>query len=238
MIPMTKRVVLIPVYNEVRHLDGLLERLRQVYDGDVICIDDGSSDGSGCVLKRLEDHRTHVVLQDRNRGYGATLLHGFREVIRSGYGYMITMDSDGQHRPDWIKGFFDAIPSWDIVSGSRYCRESDSEGAAPQDRRAINAQVTRIINERTGFGITDAFCGFKAYRVSALAKLDITETGYAMPLQLWLQAKHFGLRVAERPVSRIYDDPHRSFGGDLDNPDIRLKLYLDTIEKECQRWKL
>jgi dolichol-phosphate mannosyltransferase len=235
---MTRRVVLIPVYNEVRHLDALLGRLREVYDGDVMCIDDGSSDGSACVLKRVEDQKTHVVLQHSNRGYGATLLHGFREVVHAGYDYMITMDSDGQHRPDWINGFFNEIPAWDIVSGSRYCKESDSEGMAPPDRRSINAHVTKVINTITGFDITDAFCGFKAYRVSALAKLDITETGYAMPLQVWLQAKHLGLKVTERPVSRIYDDPNRSFGGDLDNPDIRLKLYLDTIEKERQRWKL
>ena len=234
----TRRVVLIPVYNEVRHLDGLLARLREVYDGDVMCIDDGSSDGSAGVLKRVEDQRTRVVLQEENRGYGATLLHGFREVIQAGFEYVITMDSDGQHRPDWINGFFKEIPGWDIVSGRRYCAESDSEGVAPHDRRAINSRVTQVINGITGFGITDAFCGFKAYRVSALAKLDITETGYAMPLQVWLQARHFGLRVTERPVSRIYDDPNRSFGGDLDNPDIRLKLYLDTIEKERQRWKL
>lgn len=235
---MTRRVVLIPVYNEVRHLDGLLARLREVYDGDVVCIDDGSSDGSACVLKKIEDQRTRVVLQGRNRGYGATLLHGFREVIHAEYDYMITMDSDGQHRPDWISGFFKDIAAWDIVSGSRYCKESDSEGRVPSDRRAINVRVTDVINDITGFGITDAFCGFKAYRVSALAKLDITETGYAMPLQLWLQARHFGLKVTERPVSRIYDDPHRSFGGDLDNPEVRLGLYLDTIEKERQRWKL
>lgn len=235
---MTRSVVLIPVYNEVRHLDGLLARLREVYEGEVMCIDDGSSDGSARVLKNVEDQRTHVVLQESNRGYGATLLHGFREVIKAGYDYMITMDSDGQHRPDWIKGFLDVVPGWDMVSGSRYCKESDSEGLVPGDRRAINAHVTKVINDITGFGITDAFCGFKAYRVPALAKLDITETGYAMPLQVWLQAKHFGLKVTERPVSRIYDDPNRSFGGNLDNPDIRLKLYLDTIEKERQRWKL
>lgn len=235
---MARRVVLIPVYNEERHLEGLLGRLRQIYDEDVLLIDDGSVDGSPCILKSMNDERTHTILQDRNRGYGATLVAGFEEVIRRGYDYVITMDSDGQHRPDWIPEFFNLIPEWDIVSGSRYCPESDRTGKVPEDRRAINGTITARVNEITGFSLTDSFCGFKAYKVSALRKLSITEFGYAMPLQVWMQAKHFGLRVSERPVSRIYDDPTRTFGGDLDNPEVRLKLYLDTLEKERIRWNL
>lgn len=235
---MSRRVVLIPVYNEERHLEGLLARLREVYRGDVILIDDGSVDCSPHILRASESSTTHVVIQQQNLGYGATLLRGFDEVIKRGYEYVITMDSDGQHRPDWIPRFFDLIPEFDIVSGSRYSPVSDSVGFVPHERRAINAEITAIINEITGFGITDAFCGFKAYNVQALAKLDITDSGYAMPLQVWIQAKHFGLRVIEQPVSRIYDDPNRRFGGGLDDPSTRRALYLDTIQKERLRWNL
>jgi len=185
---MVRRVVLIPVYNEERHLEGLLGRLRQIYDEDVLLIDDGSVDDSPCILKSMNDERTHTILHDRNRGYGATLVAGFEEVIRRGYDYVITMDSDGQHRPDWIPEFFNLIPKWDIVSGSRYCPESDRTGVVPEDRRAINGKITARINEITGFSLTDSFCGFKAYTVSALRKLSITEFGYAMPLQVWMQA--------------------------------------------------
>jgi glycosyltransferase involved in cell wall biosynthesis len=235
---MSRRVVLIPVYNEERHLEGLVSRLRQVYQEDVLLIDDGSVDGSPSIITALNDGRTSSILQEHNRGYGATLIAGFHEVIRRGYDYVITMDSDGQHRPDWIPEFFRLIPEWDIVSGSRYCAQSDKQGDVPPDRRAINSKVTERLNELTGFSLTDSFCGFKAYRVSALAKLDLSDVGYAMPLQLWLQAKYHGLRVVERPVSRIYDDPSRRFGGELDNPEVRLSLYVETIERERIRWNL
>jgi hypothetical protein len=57
-----------------------------------------------------------------------------------------------------------------------------------------------------------------------------------MPLQLWIQAKNFALKVNELPVSRIYDDPNRSFGGDLDDPHRRLAYYLETLKSECDRW--
>ena len=66
-----------------------------------------------------------------------------------------------------------------------------------------------------GFDLTDAFCGFKAYRVEALAKLQVTETGYAMPLELWVQAACQKLSVVEVAVPRIYLDESRSFGGTL-----------------------
>jgi len=229
---------LIPVYNEERHLEGLLSRLREVYDGDVLLIDDGSVDSSPLILQSFNDSRTRSILLERNRGYGATLSAGFASVIAAGYEFVITMDSDGQHRPDWIPEFFNTIPEWDIVSGSRYCPESDKMGSAPADHREINAKVTARLNDITGYALTDSFCGFKAYRVSALAKLKITDVGYAMPLQVWIQAKYHGLRVTERPVSRIYDDPNRRFGGGLDNPEVRLRLYLDTIEQERVKWNL
>lgn len=235
---MSKKVVLIPVYNEERHIIGLLTRLRQVYDGDVLFVDDGSSDHSGALLQSLEGPRTQVILQPENRGYGATLLRGFSEVEKAGYDFVLTMDSDGQHRPDWIPEFFRAIEDWDVVSGSRYCTEIDGNGVAPEDRRKINAQVVAKINEVTGFSLTDAFCGFKAYRVQSLSRLPLSETGYAMPLQFWIQAKVFGLSVTELPVSRIYDDPNRRFGGGLDDPQARLAYYFETIERERERWKI
>ena len=236
---MRKRVVLIPVYNEEEHLEGLLARLRQVYQEDVLFVDDGSVDCSPELLKQLESPSTRIIMQPENRGYGATLLRGFSEVISAGYDYVITMDSDGQHRPDWVPAFFKEIDKgWDIVSGSRYREEIDGNGSAPEDRRVINRQITDLLNDITGFALTDAFCGFKAYRVQALAKLQLSLTGYSMPLQLWIQAKALHLRVAELPVSRIYDDPNRRFGGELDNPQVRLAYYLETIQRERTRWNV
>jgi glycosyltransferase involved in cell wall biosynthesis len=235
---MSRRVVLIPVYNEEMHLPGLLERLRQVYSGDVLFVDDGSCDRSVEVLVELQDSDIRIIRQQSNRGYGATLIRGFAEVIEAGYEFVVTMDSDGQHRPDWIAEFFRVVEGWDVVSGSRYLQASAEDSDAPPDRRRINQTVTNVINQLTGFALTDSFCGFKAYRVSALKKLSLQESGYSMPLQFWIQAKHFGLRVTELPVSRIYDDPTRSFGADLDDPSRRLKYYLETITVETERWKI
>ena len=78
--------------------------------------------------------------------------------------------------------------------------------------------------------MTDAFCGFKAYRTAALQQLAITDTGYAMPLQLWVQAAHAKLKIKEMAVPLIYLDLERSFGGALDQHDARLRHYHQVIE--------
>ena len=82
-----------------------------------------------------------------------------------------------------------------------------------------------------GFEITDAFCGFKAYRVESLVGIQLSENGYAMPLELWVQAACHELSVVEVAVPRIYLDENRSFGDSLDDPATRLNYYYDVMNR-------
>jgi dolichol-phosphate mannosyltransferase len=110
-------------------------------------------------------------------------------------------------------------------------RNETQASNAPPERRRINAQITHELNEVLGLSLTDAFCGFKAYRVAAIAPLSITEPGYGMPLEFWVQAVHHELRIVEIPVPLIYLEEERSFGGSLDDGQRRLEYYhrvLDT----------
>ena len=142
------------------------------------------------------------------------------------------MDCDGQHQPDRIPVLLEALSAdTDIVSGSRYLRDFRQDTPPPTDRRYINATLTREINERYGFDLTDSFCGFKAYRVEALKKLNVTESGWGMPLELWVQAARLGLRVREIGVPRLYLDPSRAFGGVLNDPDARLAYYREVLAR-------
>src|SRR4029077_1025094 len=88
---------------------------------------------------------------------------------------------------------------------------------------------TAELNRRFGLHLTDAFCGFKAYRRGALEQLHATETGWGMPLQLWVQAARLGLRIQEVAVPRLYLDPNRAFGGMLDDAEERLAYYRKVI---------
>ena len=144
----------------------------------------------------------------------------------------MTIDCDGQHEPRLIPALVEALTDEvDIVSGRRYLKEHAGDNAAPEDRRRINRLITQEVNNRLGLRLTDAFCGFKAYRVSALRNFEITETGYAMPLQVWVQSVAAGLRIVEFPVPRVYLDEKRSFGGSLDDAAIRLAHYRDVLDR-------
>ena len=143
-----------------------------------------------------------LVTHPANRGYGAALISAFAYAQEHDFEVLVTMDCDGQHEPARIPVLLEAIHDVDIVSGSRYLRDFRQDTPAPTDRRNINRTITAEINERFGLNLTDAFCGFKAYRRDALAKLHITETGWGMPLQLWVQAARIGLRIKEIGVPR------------------------------------
>jgi dolichol-phosphate mannosyltransferase len=179
---------------------------------------------------------THSV----NRGYGAALVSAFQYALAHDFDVLVTMDCDGQHEPARIPVLLEALHDADIVSGSRYLRDFRQNGAAPVERRQINRQITQELNDRFGLSLTDAFCGFKAYRRHALASLHITEPGWGMPLQLWVQAAQRGLRIREVGVPRVYLDPNRAFGGVLDDADQRLAYYRRVIEAavEAERFRL
>jgi dolichol-phosphate mannosyltransferase len=217
----------IPVYNEERHLDRVLNAARR-YSPDLLVVNDGSTDGTAAILARHPG--VAVVTHERNRGYGAALISAFEHALARDVDVLVTMDCDGQHEPARIPVLLEALHDADIVSGSRYLRDFRQDNAAPADRRQINRLITAELNEKLGLNLTDAFCGFKAYRREALARLHITEAGWGMPLQLWVQAARLGLRVKEVGVPRLYLDPKRAFGGVLDNADERLAYYRGVLE--------
>jgi len=217
----------IPVYNEERHLSQVLREVRR-YAPEILVINDGSTDGTGAIL--ANEPNLQVITHPQNRGYGAALISAFRHAVDQRYDILVTMDCDGQHQPERIPVLLEAIHDADIVSGSRYLRQFRENNAAPEDRRYINFQITQELNERFGLNLTDSFCGFKAYRGDALARLRITETGWGMPLQLWVQAARLSLRIKEVGVPRLYLDPNRAFGGMLNDAEQRLAYYRQLID--------
>lgn len=224
----------LPVFNEESHIANVLEQVGR-YSSEILVIDDGSSDRTPEILAGLPDLRilTHPV----NRGYGAALKSAFDYAIRQEFDVLLTIDCDGQHEPALISDLVAAIfpehaKPVDIVSGSRYLEVFEGSSTPPVDRRRINAAITEQLNERLGLQLTDAFCGFKAYRVPALRKLDVTDLGYAMPLQVWVQAVRWGLRIVEFPVPLVYLEEERSFGGSLDDANRRMAYYQEVLDRE------
>ena len=224
----SRRLVALPVFNEARHVERVLDEVRR-YSREILVVDDGSTDGTAELLAGRQDVR--IATHEENRGYGAALLTAFAYAQDNGFDLLVTIDCDGQHEPQRIGQLVAACRDADIVSGSRYLWNQAQANRAPAERRQINTQITRELNERLNLTLTDAFCGFKAYRIDALAQLKITEPGYGMPIELWVQAAHRGLHIVELPVPLIYLDEERSFGGSLDDGQRRLAYYHQVLDR-------
>ncbi len=217
---MARTLLAIPVYNESKYVERVLGRVLE-YVSDVLVIDDGSTDATPSLLAQFP---VEVIRHAHNRGYGRSLMDSFRWAAVDRFDWIVTMDCDEQHEPAAIPDFLKAIEDdeLDVVSGSRYLSTHPENDAPPAERREINGLITRELNCKLGLSLTDAFCGFKAYRVSSLQKLTLDVNGYAFPMQFWVQAVAAGLRIGELPVRLIYNDATRSFGGPLDAHDPRL----------------
>lgn len=227
-------LIAIPVFNEQKYLGRVLDKVRRFHP-HVLVVDDGSTDDTPKILAARGD--VAVIRHPTNLGYGQSLIDAFGHAQRQGFDWVITMDCDEQHEPEMIPEFVRRIESdrWDVVSGSRYLEPRAADDLPPEDRRSINAQLTRLLNDLLDLQLTDAFCGYKAHRVSAMARLTLTETGYAFPMQFWPQVAHQKLRLAEIPVRLIYNDPTRHFGGKLDDATERLRHYLEVLDHEMKR---
>ena len=266
-------IVIIPVFNEEKHIEGVIKKVRENSDSDILIINDGSTDNSLKIIRSLgvKEFRGHgvnsstpqflnLLTHSENQGYGKSLIDGFKFAISNNYRLAVTIDCDEQHEPHLISTFIEEINlplipsfttsplpslqrrglrggqrrgegrSFDIVSGSRYLKEYSTNNPPPLDRKQINEEITKIINKITGYNLTDSFCGFKAYKVDSLRKLKLTEWGYGMPLQIWIQTWMKNLTVKEYPIERIYKNLGRSFGAELDDPEKRLAYYKRIIE--------
>jgi len=228
-------LIAIPVYNERKYVVPVLQKVRQFHRGDILVVDDASTDGTSNILRSSND--IQIIRHPANQGYGQSLIEAFAFADRKGYDWVITMDCDEQHEPEIIPEFVRSIETdqWDLISGSRYLQARNDNDLPPTDRRRINATLTQLINEHLRLNLTDAFCGYKAHRIEAMRRLQLDVPGYAFPMQLWPQVAAAGLRVTEIPVRLIYNDPNRHFGGQLDDADNRLKHYLQVFNDEMRR---
>jgi dolichol-phosphate mannosyltransferase len=240
-------LIAIPVFNEERYVAGVLtntlRHARQIerstgHRVDVLVVDDGSTDGTPGIVVGFP---VSLSRRTANAGYGRSMRDAFRWAQAEGYDWLITMDCDEQHEPAALPGFVRVAEDTaaDVISGTRYLRAETGNDRPPPDRRRINLAMTAEINARLapalGCVLTDAFCGFKAYRVAALANLALSVEGYAFPMQFWAQAGAQRMRVVEHSVRLIYNDLARTFGDGLDDPERRLRHYRRVLHREILR---
>jgi glycosyltransferase involved in cell wall biosynthesis len=211
-------LLLIPCFNEEENIEHILEHLRHVKQNlqnrndlnlEILIINDGSNDKTMQILENNNQDSLFTIINfKKNKGYGFTLIKGFKYAKEMKFSWIISFDMDGQHEPKCLYNFIELIlekPPEQIISGSRYKNSKHFWQNPWKDRFLVNTIITGILNT-LGFSITDAFCGLKAYECNAINDLDLEINGYEIPIEIWIKSLKKGYRIIEKAVPVIYKD--------------------------------
>ncbi|MEO6970522.1 MAG: glycosyltransferase [Chthoniobacterales bacterium] len=188
--------VVVPFFNEERNAGIVCRELRSLLeaelpDGEVILIDDGSSDRTGANLDEIARNWTacRVFHLEKNQGQSAALLFGFSKTTAP---VIVTMDGDGQNDPHDIPKLIARLEGADMVVGARVERQDSWM------RRRISHIANRVRSTWLGDGLSDAGCALKVFRREVVSAFIPIRTLYSFMPSLAVAA---GFRVVEVPVA-------------------------------------
>ncbi|GAA1926720.1 glycosyltransferase family 2 protein [Microbacterium aoyamense] len=205
--------VVIPLYNEASVIGSVIASLTPFF-GRIVCVDDGSSDGSAEIA---EQAGAFVVRHPINLGQGAALQTGFDFVLaHPGAEFIVTFDADGQHRVTDAVAMVRRAREEDlaVVFGSRFLDDRTRPGAL---KKLVLKTAVWVTNMTTGTRLTDAHNGLRVIRRDAAQQVHLVQDRMAHATEIVLQLGRTGLPWAEQPVELLYTDYSKSKGQSLLN---------------------
>jgi dolichol-phosphate mannosyltransferase len=201
-----KALVIIPTYNELNNLQGILPQvLEQDPRIEVLVVDDNSPDGTGRAADEIaaREARVHVLHRPGKLGLGTAYLAGFRWALERDYEYVFEMDADFSHDPRHLPQFLAAIQTADLVLGSRYLDGRVTVVNWPMPRLLLSYFANIYARVVTGIHVCDATGGFKCFRRRVLEAIDLDavhSNGYAFQIEMSTRAARRGFRIREIPI--------------------------------------
>ncbi|TVS78113.1 glycosyltransferase family 2 protein [Mycobacterium helveticum] len=206
--------IVIPAFNEAAVIGEVIADVRTVFD-HVVCVDDGSTDGTGEIALRAG---AHLVRHPVNLGQGAAIQTGVEYARKQpGARLFATFDADGQHRVKDLAAMVDRLGAGDVdvVIGTRF---GGREGSRPPLlKRVVLQTAARLSRRGRRLGLTDTNNGLRVFNKKVADGLDITMNGmsHANEFVMLIDENHW--RVAEQPVEVLYTDYSKSKGQPLLN---------------------
>lgn len=197
---MNRVLVISSAYNEAENLPGVVASVTS--QCPMIIVDDGSSDETAAIARQ---NGAQVISHIYNLGQGYAFLTGMKAALARDVDYIIYMDSDGQHSPEELHVFIKKfeMADCDVVVGSRIL--GNNYKTAPFLRKFFLPYVTGVVNWLTGYRMTDAMCGFRAYKKSSLKSIahlfdQMLEPQY-IAAEMFMRFAREELRVEEVPIT-------------------------------------
>jgi glycosyltransferase involved in cell wall biosynthesis len=196
----TQICVIIPTYNNGGTIRRIIEDVHK-YVGEIIVVDDGSTDETSTILKQLSSIIT-VVSCKKNYGKGHALVTGFRVAKENGFTHAITIDSDGQHFASDIPNLLIEMEKnpMGIIVGCRNLTEENM----PRQNTFANKFSNFWFRLQTSIDLPDTQCGYRLYTLQSLKGLSIITSRYEAELELLVFAGWTGVKVTSVPVKVYY----------------------------------
>ncbi len=214
--------VVIPLFNEAKVIGGVVTDLLASFS-NVVCIDDGSSDGSGNIAKQVG---AHIVTHPINLGQGAALQTGFEYALERGATFVVTFDADGQHRVVDAAAMLQRarVEELSVVYGSRFLDDRTKPGFL---KKVVLKTAVWVTNLTTHTKLTDAHNGLRVIKFDALRRIKLRQDRMAHGTEIVVQLGRTKLPWAEHPVEVIYSDYSRAKGQSLLNSiNILVDLFI------------
>lgn len=199
--------VIVPTYNNAGTLIDVLHRLQE-QRVDIIVVNDGSTDGTAALLEiwrnEAYEGRHEVVSYAKNQGKGYALREGFLRAIELGYDNAITIDSDGQHYPEDLPRFVEAMAGHPgaLVVGNRKLQQKNM----PKGNTFANHFSNFWFALQTWQVLPDTQTGYRAYPLRHLHGLRLLTCRYEAELELLVLAAWHGVKLVSTPI-RVYYPP-------------------------------
>jgi glycosyltransferase involved in cell wall biosynthesis len=231
-------LVVLPTYNERENLSRVLAGIR-ARDTDVLIVDDNSPDGTGEMADSLSaaDPGVHVLHRPRKLGLGSAYIAGFNFGLERGYGFLLEMDADGSHLPEYLPALIDAARrSGGMALGSRYVKGGDIVGWGPA-RKFLSSGANLYCRFVLHLPVHDCTSGFRCYRREVLEKINLAEIfsqGYSFQIELAYKCLQLGFPIIEVPIR--FED--RVAGkSKVSEAEVR-KALLTVLRLRFPDWKL
>ena len=205
---MDRKVIIIPTYNEKENIEKIIRAIFALPgEYHILVIEDGSPDGTGQIVKGLQDEfpeRLFMIERSGKLGLGTAYITGFKWSVEHGYDYIFEMDADFSHNPDDVPRLYEACAKdgADLAIGSRYCN-GISVINWPIGRVIMSYYASVYVRKVLGMNVFDTTAGFKCYKRKVLETIDLDNIrmkGYGFQIEMKYSTFKLGFKIKEVPI--------------------------------------
>jgi dolichol-phosphate mannosyltransferase len=233
-----KKIVIIPTYNEKENIEAIIRKVHSLAEPfDILIVDDNSPDGTGNIVKQLQQEIAglHLLERKEKNGLGTAYIAGFKWSLNHTYDFICEMDADFSHNPEDLPRLYEACKQGaDMSIGSRYVTGVNVVNW-PMSRVMLSYFASKYVRAITGLPIHDTTAGFVCYsnKVLRTINLDLIKfRGYAFQIEMKFTAWKHGFKLNEVPI--IFTD--RTLGESKISKGIIQEAVWGVLVMKIKSW--